>query len=96
MNDRQSLCGMAVWAGGRPVAAANRVRTVQLRRGEVRRFEKGSRIRSVSVSGGVVWLTATPGTADVLLRAGEQFDLPDQWPYVVEALEAVELVCFLR
>jgi len=46
----------------------------------------------IQVCQGAVWLTGTPAKADVILRAGENFELKDNCPYVVEALTEAKIV----
>lgn len=63
-----------------------------MKRGEIIRLEKASGVRNVETKNGVVWLTGTPADGDVLLQNGEQFELRNNWPYVIEALEPAELL----
>jgi hypothetical protein len=61
--------------------------SVCLKRDQVVRLEKSSGIQSIEVKTGVLWLTSTPASGDVILQAGKTFELKDQWPYVIEALQ---------
>lgn len=69
-----------------------RIETVSLNRGEVIRLEKNSEVKNIETKNGVIWLTGTPADGDVLLQNGEQLELQNQWPYVIEALEETELL----
>lgn len=62
-----------------------------MKRGEVIRLEKDSGVRNIETKNGLVWLTGTPADGDVLLQNAEQFELRNQWPYVIQALEEAEL-----
>jgi hypothetical protein len=62
-----------------------------LSRDGVLRLEKHSGVRRIRVARGLVWLTGTPARGDILLSAGEAMELPEQWPFVVQALEGAEL-----
>src|ERR1041385_7187882 len=53
--------------------------TIHLKRGEVMRLEKNSRVKNIEAKNGIVWLTATPADGDILLRAGELFELQNNW-----------------
>lgn len=54
------------------------------------RVTQDSGIRRIKVQQGVVWLTSTPGGGDVLLRAGQAYELSaGGWPFVLEALSDV-------
>jgi hypothetical protein len=79
----------------RPMVASSvraRIETVSLNRGEVIRLEKNSEVKNIETKNGVIWLTGTPADGDVLLQNGEQLELQNQWPYVIEALEETELL----
>jgi hypothetical protein len=69
-----------------------RIETISLNRGEVIRLEKNCGVKNIATKSGIVWLTGTPASGDVLLQNGEQFELQNQWPYVIEALEEAELL----
>ncbi len=71
--------------------AATQVEIIRLPREKVIRLEKNSGVESVETKSGVVWLTATPANGDVLLSSGERFELRDNWPFVIQALEPAEL-----
>lgn len=71
--------------------AATQVEIVRLPREKVIRLEMKSGIKSIEAKGGVIWLTGTPANGDVILSRGEQFELRDNWPFVVQALEPAEL-----
>ncbi len=68
------------------------VKTMYLPRDRVIRLEKESGIKALEVRSGAVWLTGTPATADILLLCGERLELPDHWPFVIQALDSAELV----
>jgi hypothetical protein len=80
----------------RPVIEASHHRPVekgiQLGRNRVIRLEKKSQVTRIEVKSGVAWLTGTPADRDILLPAGGQYDFPDQWPFVIQAVDEVELV----
>ena len=69
-----------------------RTKTICLRRGEVIRLEKKSGVNNIETKDGAVWLTGTPANDDVLLKNGEQFELQNHWPYIIEALEQTDLL----
>lgn len=78
-----------------PAAAgcvAPQTQVIQLQRGKVIRLEKSTGVKSVEVSGGVIWLTGTPANGDVVLSTNERFELRENWPFVIQALEAAELL----
>jgi hypothetical protein len=83
----------------RPLVAARRpaaqVEFIQLARHKVIRVEKTSGVDRIEVKSGAVWLTGTPADGDVILSPGERFELRDNWPFVIQALEPTEL-CLLR
>jgi hypothetical protein len=64
---------------------------IYLRRENVIRLEKGSAVNTVEVTRGLVWLTGTPATGDMLLGAGDRLELQHDWPYVIQALANTEL-----
>ncbi len=66
-------------------------RVMELSRGKAVRLEEGCGWSRVVVRSGVVWITGTPGTEDVVLRAGEGMVFGENWPFVVEALEGTEV-----
>lgn len=68
------------------------IKIMRLERGEVIRLEKNSDVRNIEAKNGVIWLTGTPAAGDVLLHSGEQLELQNNWPYVIEALERAELL----
>jgi hypothetical protein len=45
----------------------------------------------VNVRRGIVWLTGTPACGDIILRCGSRFELGDQWPFVLQALQDSEI-----
>lgn len=49
-------------------------------------IRESSGIAGVRVETGKVWLTATPGTEDIVLQTGETFLLAQDWPFVLETL----------
>lgn len=60
--------------------------------GAVLRLTKAAGVREVQVRHGVVWLTGTPASGDVLLQPGESFLCADNWPFVLQALRDTALV----
>jgi hypothetical protein len=60
--------------------------TVGLPRRKVLRIDRSDGVGRIQVCDGVVWLTGSPGREDVLVRGGEEYRLPSQWPFVIEAL----------
>ncbi|HTR41775.1 MAG TPA: DUF2917 domain-containing protein [Pseudomonadales bacterium] len=70
----------------------DRPSVIRLPREQVIRLEKNSGIKSVKAVGGMVWLTGTPASGDVLLVPGEYFELGEHWPYVIQALEPSEFL----
>ena len=58
------------------------------------RLEKNSSVTNIEIKSGIVWLTGTPANGDVLLQDGDQFELQNNWPYVIEALEQAGLLLF--
>jgi hypothetical protein len=78
-----------------PIAASHaraQIPIVYLKRGEIIRLTKNSGVCKVKTKNGIVWLTGTPADGDVVLQSGEQCELRNNWPYVLEALEEVELL----
>jgi hypothetical protein len=78
----------------RPAAPADftaQTGAIHLNRGKVIRLEKNSDVKTVEIIRGIVWLTGTPAKGDLLLRAGDRFELRNNWPYVIQALEGAEL-----
>jgi hypothetical protein len=78
-----------------PIPASHaraQTRLVYLKRGEIIRLRKHAGVSKVKTRNGIVWLTGTPADGDVVLQSGEQFELRNHWPYVLEALEEVELL----
>jgi hypothetical protein len=62
-------------------------------RDEVIRLERRSGIKRIEIKTGVVWLTGTPASGDVLLSAGDVFECQKSWPYILQALEHSEFSC---
>jgi hypothetical protein len=85
-------CALADRVVSRPRA---QTRIICLKRGKVARLEKDSGVKTIETKAGVLWLTGTPADGDVLLQNAGRFDLRDRWPYIIEALEAAELLLFL-
>jgi hypothetical protein len=77
---------MAFGAAGK--TAVMRQKTILLRPGRVMRVRQPGVIR---IYDGVVWLTGTPAKMDVILRAGERFELKGDCPYVVEVLAEAKI-----
>lgn len=71
---------------------ATPVGSVRLKRDAVIRLEKSSGVKSIHVKSGAVWLTSTPARGDVLLEKGARFEIAGNWPYLIQALEAGEMV----
>jgi hypothetical protein len=67
-------------------------RFISLRADEVVSFTRHQRVSRIEVQHGIVWLTGTPAEGDVLLHAGDRFDLGDASPYVVQALGEATLI----
>jgi len=78
---------LGTWSPAR--AAACRV---GLRPDEMLCLEKSSGVNRIQVREGVVWLTETPASRDVLLQAGEQFEFSGRWPVVVQSLGDAQAV----
>jgi hypothetical protein len=64
---------------------------MQLHQGELLRLEKASGIVRIEVKSGVLWVTGTPAEADILLKAGDQMNLTQNWPFILEGLEPASL-----
>lgn len=78
----------------RPIAVSRsriKIKVVGLKRGEVVRLGKNSGAKNIETQNGVIWLTGTPASGDILLQSGGQFEFENHWPYVIEALEDAEL-----
>jgi Protein of unknown function (DUF2917). len=65
---------------------------VRLRAGDVFTLEETLGWKSVEVVSGEMWLTKTPASEDLLLGAGEEFELGESFPVVIEALGETEIV----
>jgi hypothetical protein len=65
--------------------------TVRLIRNELLNLQESSKFRVVNVRRGIVWLTGTPACGDIILRCGSRFELGDQWPFVLQALQDSEI-----
>jgi hypothetical protein len=83
-HERQRMARSAV-----PSAA---LRSISLRADEVVSFTRHHRGARFDVRSGIVWLTGSPAAGDVILRAGDRFDLGNATPYVVQALGGATLV----
>jgi hypothetical protein len=64
--------------------------TRALRKADVFTLQRSAGVRLVEVQNGSIWLTGQGGP-DVLLRSGGRFDLGNQWPYVIEALDEARI-----
>lgn len=64
----------------------NNARTVRLKRNELLVVDRNSRIASVRVLDGRIWLTGTPGNEDVLISSSQRYPLSANWPFVLQAL----------
>lgn len=71
--------------------SATQVEIIHLPREKIIRLEKKSGVTNVEAKSGMVWLTGTPAKDDVILSAGDHFELRDNWPFVIQALELAEL-----
>lgn len=71
---------------GAATGSAQANEAIRLDRRKVLRIERADGVRSIQVRQGIVWLTGSPGREDVLVRRGEEYHLPAQWPFVLEAL----------
>ena len=95
-NDSAAYSTTDIYTSDSRPTAASRPRTkagtVRLKRGDLIRLDKNSCVKNIETRNGVVWLTATPADGDVLLQPGELFELGDNWPYVIQALEHAELL----
>ncbi|MGA3007584.1 MAG: DUF2917 domain-containing protein [Opitutaceae bacterium] len=65
---------------------------IQMPRHQVIRLGKTSGVDRIEVKHGAVWLTGTPANGDVIVSTGEHFELRDNWPFVMQALECTELL----
>ena len=74
-----------------PCSADLRPGPVHLPDREVIRIVEETGIQKVRVRSGLVWLTSTPSGGDVILREGEEYELSQSWPFVVEALTDSEV-----
>lgn len=72
-------------AAHRPLARAS---LIHLPPNQAVRFEKSSGVASLETKSGRLWLTGSPADGDVLLSPGQRFELKENWPYVIEALES--------
>jgi hypothetical protein len=68
-----------------------RAKTCHLERHHVIRLERNQQFKKIEVKSGGLWLTGTPADGDVLLGPSEIFEFQDDWPYVIEAIEAAEI-----
>jgi len=55
-------------------------------------FTRPHRGARFEVRSGTVWLTGSPAVEDVVLHAGDRFDLGKASPYVVQALGGATLI----
>lgn len=74
----------------RPAQAA--ACNVALKPDEMLCLSKTSGVNRMRVRQGVVWVTETPATRDVLLQAGDQFEFSGHWPVVVQSLGDAQAV----
>lgn len=74
-----------------PCSAQLRPGQVHLPDREIIRIGGDSGIGKVRVRSGLVWLTSTPSGGDVILREGQEYDLTQSWPFLVEALTESEV-----
>jgi hypothetical protein len=63
-------------------ACANRV---ELAKGEILRVSD-ARTREITILSGVIWMTGTPSSGDIVLRAGECHRFGAEYPHVIEAM----------
>lgn len=71
--------------------ARNREEAHCLKRGSILRVERKHQFKRIEVRSGAVWLTGTPARGDVLLRAGEIYNMHGAWPYIAEVIETAEV-----
>lgn len=60
--------------------------TFYLKRREVTRLEKNSYAKGIKLWTGMLWVTGTPASGDMVLFPCESFIFRDEWPYLIEAL----------
>lgn len=76
------LCGQSAPAGTQDESGL-----VSLRQAEICNLTKGRGASRMEVYSGIVWLTGDPADGDVLLRAGDSFELKGSWVYVAQAMD---------
>lgn len=86
--DYYRACGVVA----REEAPEISVRKISLRAGEILTLEGVQRWKNLEVRSGEMWLTQTPAENDLLLGAGDRFELGEAFPVVIEALGAAEIV----
>jgi len=60
-------------------------------KGNVLSLNQSSGVERLTVERGIIWLTSTPARGDIILKAGQSWELKQDWPFVIEALEDAEL-----
>ncbi|HEY5894080.1 MAG TPA: DUF2917 domain-containing protein [Chthoniobacterales bacterium] len=65
---------------------------VELPAGRAFSIRETSGITHVRVETGKIWLTATPGTEDIVLQAGDLFTFTQDWPFVLETLSDARII----
>lgn len=70
-------------------------RIVHLRANEIVRITRKDGAKRLLVEQGIVWLTETPALGDTILRAGESFNLENNWPFVVQSIGAAGTIVLL-
>jgi hypothetical protein len=73
-----------------PISASEK--RVILAENEILRLERKSRVREIRVVTGRVWLTETPADSDIILGMGETRRLGMNGPFILQALEPVEMI----
>ena len=59
---------------------------IRLGRNGIIQLEEHCGAGCLRVRRGTVWLTGTPAEIDVVLQAGNRFNLSGQWPFVLQAM----------
>ena len=78
------------WLQPRATGESVRRRMVCLRPNQLLLLDKVRGVKRIRVQCGCIWLTGTPGTDDILLRPGDEFDLGDSWPFLLQPLLNLE------
>jgi hypothetical protein len=87
------LPGFSRWhPDARSLPAKQKSFTLRLGPDEILRLTGSCGVNRLRVHQGTVWLTGTPASGDVLLRAGDHFPLTARWPFILQALGDAEIV----